>query len=262
MPLTDITNIQRCANLPDGPGPGLKLHDLRQVGRIGHRHNPYDWQCLIEETPSEVFMEAELRVHTYRSTEEEIAAAESMEYDVPDMSSTLCHSLTLDHASEELTPTVVISPLHTALVEFKCHADEYRCVSGIAAGQYVVVSGDRGIDVGVVTRVTDTAKLSTHTVEKAWPSREVLRRATQREVDFWAFELKEMEESALKTCQKMVHKVDLLMEVVQAEYQFDCKKLTFYYTAQSRVDFVQLIKDLYREFGCRIWMEKVRTRDV
>jgi len=47
------------------------------------------------------------------------------------------------------------------------------------------------------------------------------------------------------------------MEVHYAEYQYDKKKLTFYYESRARVDFVALLKDLYREFGCRIWMEKV-----
>lgn len=53
----------------------------------------------------------------------------------------------------------------------------------------------------------------------------------------------------------------LLMDVRHAEYQFDKKKLTFYYEAKSRVDFVTLNKELFREFSCRIWMEKVRIHE-
>jgi cell fate regulator YaaT (PSP1 superfamily) len=129
----------------------------------------------------------------------------------------------------------------------------------VEKGQYVVVQGDRGIDVGVVIRVnTDSHKSY---VERTGPNGSILRHATQREVDYWAIDLKADEAAAVETCQQRVLRLHLNMEVRHAEYQFDKKKLTFYYDAKARVDFVQLLKELYREYGCRIWMEKVRAHE-
>ena len=93
------------------------------------------------------------------------------------------------------------------------------------------------------------------------PSGSVLRHATQREVDYWATDLKADEAIAVEHCRQRVQQLRLAMEVRHAEYQFDKKKLTFYYDAKARVDFVVLLKELYKQFGCRIWMEKVRAHE-
>lgn len=147
----------------------------------------------------------------------------------------------------------------TALVQFKCHHAEFSSPFELRKGQYVVVQGDRGIDVGVVIRInTDDAK---QYVERTGPTAPVLRYATQREVDYWASDLKADEATALEYCRQRVIKHRLAMDVRHAEYQFDKKKLTFYYEAKARVDFVTLNKELFREFSCRIWMEKVRIHE-
>jgi len=168
------------------------------------------------------------------------------------------------------TPTVVVPTLEfntqtagatacRALVQFKCHHGEFASPFGLAKGQYVVVEGDRGIDIGVVIRInTDDSK---QYVERTGPSGSVVRYATQREVDYWATDLKTDEATALEYCRQRVQKHRLAMDVRHAEYQFDKKKLTFYYEAKSRVDFVTLLKELFREFSCRIWMEKVRVHE-
>merc|ERR1712065_113460 len=121
-----------------------------------------------------------------------------------------------------------------ALVQFKCHHGEFSSNFPLNKGQYV---------------------------ERTGPTGPVLRHATQREVDYWATDLKSDEAAALEYCRQRVLKHRLQMDVRHAEYQFDKKKLTFYYEAKSRVDFVTLLKELFREFSCRIWMEKVRTHE-
>lgn len=146
-----------------------------------------------------------------------------------------------------------------ALVQFKCHQAEFSSGIALQRGQYVVVQGDRGVDIGVVARINTPEKKQY--VEKHGPSGHVMRHANQREVDYWATELKQDEASALACVQLRVLRMGLPMEVKHAEYQFDKKKLTFYYDAKTRVDFVPLLKDLFREFNCRIWMEKVRTHE-
>ncbi|KAJ1735774.1 hypothetical protein LPJ61_000371 [Coemansia biformis] len=62
------------------------------------------------------------------------------------------------------------------------------------------------------------------------------------------------EQSALSMCQEMVQQHRLAMCVVDAEFQFDRRKLTFYFTAGRRVDFRELVRDLFRHFKTRIWM--------
>jgi hypothetical protein len=145
------------------------------------------------------------------------------------------------------------------LVQFKCHHAEYASPIALMKGQYVVVHGDRGIDVGVVIRIN--TEENKQYVERTGPAGSVIRHATQREVDYWATELKADEQAALDYCRTRLAKHALPMEIRHAEYQFDKKKLTFYYESKTRVDFVTLLKELFREFSCRIWMEKVRVHE-
>jgi hypothetical protein len=151
------------------------------------------------------------------------------------------------------------SALCHVLVQFKCHHGEFSAHFALKKGQYVVVQGDRGMDVGVVIRINSDD--NQQYVERTGPAGPVLRHATQREVNYWATDLKNDESAALEYCRQRVIRHRLQMDVRHAEYQFDKKKLTFYYEAKSRVDFVVLLKELFREFSCRIWMEKVRTHE-
>lgn len=166
----------------------------------------------------------------------------------------------VDDSDEFETPEAPAGPcLCTALVQFKCHHGEFSSSFEIRKGQYVAVQGDRGHDVGVVIRInTEETK---QYVERTGPAGSIIRHATQREVDYWATDLKADEAAALEYCKQRVIKHRLPMDVRHAEYQFDKKKLTFYYEAKARVDFVTLLKELFREFSCRIWMEKVRMHE-
>ncbi|KAJ2782695.1 hypothetical protein H4R18_002121 [Coemansia javaensis] len=62
------------------------------------------------------------------------------------------------------------------------------------------------------------------------------------------------EQNALSICQGKVQQRKLAMRVVDAEFQFDRRKLTFYFTAERRVDFRELVRDLFKHFKTRIWM--------
>ena len=103
--------------------------------------------------------------------------------------------------------------------------------------------------------------------ENAYPdlkqeiSGNIRRYALQEEVDYWATELRQLEEYAVQNCNAKVKKHNLEMTILMAEYQLDCKKITFFYDSKDRVDFVPLLKELYREFGCRIWMEKCKYKN-
>ncbi|KAH9577950.1 PSP1 [Trypanosoma melophagium] len=231
--LADITNVQVPLN-----GKALGAAVVTRPGTVPiKRHNPYGWKCLVE--PS-----VPLSTTSFPETLVSIRIPASQD-------------LFLER--EDAPPTPTKPPVCNALVQFKCHQKEFSSPFVATKGQYVVVQGDRGIDIGVVIRV-NTENCQTY-VERSGPTGSILRHATQREVDYWATDLKEDEALAVSFCQQRVQHHGFDMEIRHAEYQFDKKKLTFYYTAKARIDFVQLLKELYREFGCRIWMEKVRMQD-
>lgn len=252
MPLADITNVHSlqmnkfCDSTP---------HSCRSFGSVGlspespsedrdvFSHNPYAWKCLPDDAAHAAF------ILTQRSLSEQLTQIKQV------LPTPTPESLT----EEKETTSTASSPVCRCLVQFKCHQTEYSSPIHLEKGQYVVVQGDRGMDIGVVVRInTDSSKSY---VERTGPSGTVLRHATQREVDYWATDLKADEATALEHCRQRVVRQQLPMEVRHAEYQFDKKKLTFYYESKVRVEFVGLLKELYREFGCRIWMEKVRGHE-
>eukprot|EP00760_Papus_ankaliazontas_P022508 PhM_4_TR18870/c0_g1_i2/m.82932 len=153
------------------------------------------------------------------------------------------------------TPSAMDATPCTCIVHFKYRQTEFAAPFLVRPGQYVMVSGDRGQDLGLVLRVNTDAEKGY--VERTGPQGNVLRLAYQKEVDYANGALRGDEMTAAEVCRGKVHRLGLNMEVHYAEFQYDKKKLTFYYESRSRVDFVALLKDLYREFGCRIWMEKV-----
>ncbi|CAG9584272.1 conserved hypothetical protein [Leishmania major strain Friedlin] len=237
--LTDITNVQatppqslkgKIAAVNVAPvAPAVARHTVAQ-------HNPYKWKCLPAGT-----------------------------YPAADMMGDMEDACTLPmqdlfQEKEDRTPPAPGGPsVCNSLVQFKCHQAEFVSSMEVDKGQYVVVQGDRGIDIGVVIRINTNSKKTY--VERTGPVGSILRHATQREVDYWATDLKDAEAMAAAFCQAKARSHGLPMEIAYAEYQFDKKKLTFYYEARTRIDFVQLLKELYREYGCRIWMEKLRNHE-
>lgn len=142
-----------------------------------------------------------------------------------------------------------------AFVRFKHETICYRYPTrGITlrSGDFVVVSADRGINVGMVERVTSDNTL--HPV-----SSEIARLASPQEV--MALTSLRLEE---RDCAALVQRVALSlrtpMQIVDVEFQFDRNKLTVYYESQSAVDFRRLQRVLFKEFGCRIWL--VLWRDI
>ncbi|ORZ20319.1 PSP1 C-terminal conserved region-domain-containing protein [Absidia repens] len=67
------------------------------------------------------------------------------------------------------------------------------------------------------------------------------------------------EQKALLICQTKSKQKNLLMDIVDAEYQWDRRKLTFYFIAERRVDFRELVRDLFKIYKTRIWMCSVNS---
>lgn len=123
-------------------------------------------------------------------------------------------------------------------------------------GDFVIVETTRGIEFGeVVTemREIDDTKLTT-------PLKQVVRIATEEDIRHDQ-ENKAAEKEAFVICQKKIadHKLD--MKLVSVEYTFDNKTILFYFTANGRVDFRSLVKDLAGVFKTRIELRQIGVRD-
>lgn len=157
-----------------------------------------------------------------------------------------------------------------AYVEFKRQRiKKFPSNSVIQPGQYVIVDGDRGQDCGLLVQMTapttDGKGLSVLSMEgsnldehkiKVEKGR-VLRVAEPHEVDLLHSEIANSERNALKTCRQRCSELGLKIEVLDCEYQFDMKKISFYFNSEESVDFRDLVRELYRTFGARIWMENI-----
>ncbi|UCB52089.1 MAG: hypothetical protein JSV10_08885 [Candidatus Zixiibacteriota bacterium] len=144
------------------------------------------------------------------------------------------------------------------LVEFKGSRKEYfsnpDCLS-IRPGDYAIVQAERGEDMG---RVTKKVPAQMAKLEKK-PHR-ILRLATPEDLDRLRSN-REKERECLKECERMVSERNLQMKLVDTELQFDNNKITFYFTAEKRVDFRELVKELASTYKTRIELRQIGVRD-
>ena len=141
----------------------------------------------------------------------------------------------------------------------------------IQVGDFVKVEADRGEDLGLVC-----AKIPCHEFKELKPTagfrgrgaaaiqeehKRIIGFATEEEKKKLPQKLAE-EKSALGVCREKVLRRDYPMDIRDAEYQFDHHKLTFYYEADRRIDFRDLISDLFALYKTRIWMQQIDTSFV
>jgi cell fate regulator YaaT (PSP1 superfamily) len=115
-------------------------------------------------------------------------------------------------------------------------------------GDYVLTEADRGFDIGQVVEV-----IARPSPRDATGAKQIVRAATRNEVQQLA-QKEEREARALQVCRAKAEEFGMPMSITRAEFQFDGKKLSFYYTAESYVDFRDLVRALFKVFGTRIWM--------
>jgi cell fate regulator YaaT (PSP1 superfamily) len=118
----------------------------------------------------------------------------------------------------------------------------------VNVGDYVLTEADRGFDVGRIVGV-----VARPSPRDATGAKVIVRPATRNEIEQLP-EKAERERRALELCRSKTAEHGLPMNITRAEFQFDGKKLTFYYTAASYVDFRDLVRTLFKIFGTRIWM--------
>lgn len=126
----------------------------------------------------------------------------------------------------------------------------------IEVGQHVIVETARGIEYGLV--LTGPREVEDDTVIQ--PLKPVIRVATPED-DEIEMKNKEKEKSAFNICLEKIAKHKLEMKLIDAEYTFDNNKVLFYFTADGRIDFRELVKDLASVFKTRIELRQIGVRD-
>lgn len=123
-------------------------------------------------------------------------------------------------------------------------------------GTHVIVETARGVEFGVI--MISPREIEDEKVTQ--PLKPVIRIATDEDEKQHA-KNKEKQENAYKICLEKIEKHGLEMKLVQAEYTFDNNKLLFYFTADGRIDFRELVKDLASVFRTRIELRQIGVRD-
>lgn len=123
-------------------------------------------------------------------------------------------------------------------------------------GDYAVVETVRGLECGLVARANH--QINEDDVTK--PLKKVIRHASSEDIKNLE-ENKVKEKEAFKICEEKIEAHGLQMNLVDVEYTFDRSKIIFYFTADGRVDFRELVKDLAFVFRTRIELRQIGVRD-
>ena len=177
-----------------------------------------------------------------------------------------CNKLTVFDWLENMEPANGVAPSSFVEVRFKNSRKEFfRFPDTIQArvGNLVITEVQHGYDLGIVTLSGPLVSIQMKrkkVEEDSTAIGQILRLANQTEIDKW-HELREREASVQKRAREMAIALQLNMKISDVEYQGDGKKATFYYTAEQRVDFRQLIKDMAQAFSIRIEMKQIGMRE-
>ena len=126
----------------------------------------------------------------------------------------------------------------------------------IKAGEHVIVETARGVEYGSV--VLPPREVSDEKVVQ--PLKEVIRIATPQD-DKKEESNRKREKEAFQICLKKIREHNLEMKLIDVEYTFDNNKILFYFTADGRIDFRELVKDLAAIFKTRIELRQIGVRD-
>ena len=144
-------------------------------------------------------------------------------------------------------------------VRFKTAGKVYYFDPGelkVSAGDHVIVETARGMEFGTVTMdITEVAES-----EVVAPLKQIVRIANDKDHRQHSENVKK-KQRAMELCQEKVDKHGLVMKLIDVEYTFDNSKIVFYFTADGRVDFRELVKDLAGVFKMRIELRQIGVRD-
>lgn len=126
----------------------------------------------------------------------------------------------------------------------------------VSLGEHVIVETSRGIEFGMV----GMEMKEVDSREVVQPLKKIIRVATKDDEARYA-EIDKKKERAMELCREKVEKHQLDMKLIDVEYTFDNSKIIFYFTAEGRVDFRNLVKDLAGIFRMRIELRQIGVRD-
>lgn len=132
----------------------------------------------------------------------------------------------------------------------------------LSIGDIVATEAQSGHDVGIVTLVGELVRVQMKKKRVDYKDEtlpKIYRKASQKDVDVWQA-ARDKEAEVQKRSRELAIRLQLAMKISDVEFQGDGSKATFYYTAEDRVDFRQLIKDMARAFGIRIEMRQIGYR--
>jgi cell fate regulator YaaT (PSP1 superfamily) len=157
-------------------------------------------------------------------------------------------------------PAAAAGAAHLVEVVFKGGRRDFFTTrdDALAEGDHVIVETDRGQDLGRIKSVGGVARKKCG--EGAASARPIVRVALPEEVQRLMV-LRSDEERVRRKVREMVEQHKLRMKVTEAEWQWDRNKLILYFTAERRVDFRQLVRELARNFRTRIELKQIGVRD-
>lgn len=143
------------------------------------------------------------------------------------------------------------------LVEFKGSRKEYclnKFYHSLAESDHVITQTDRGEDIGLVSK-----KIKAGAAQASHP-RSILRKANREDLEHFK-RLREHDREYGREIVRIIKKHGLVMKIVDVETQFDGNKMTIYFTADHRVDFRELVKELATRYKTRIELRQIGVRD-
>ena len=144
-------------------------------------------------------------------------------------------------------------------VKFKDAGKVYHFGTGeltLEEGDHVIVETARGLEFGTVAAGETLIEKD----QLVSPLKNIIRKATDADVEKHIRNL-EKRDDAMRLCQEKINAHGLEMKLIDAEYTFDNNKIVFYFTADGRVDFRELVKDLASVFRMRIELRQIGVRD-
>ncbi|HET8886874.1 MAG TPA: regulatory iron-sulfur-containing complex subunit RicT [Salinimicrobium sp.] len=176
-----------------------------------------------------------------------------------------CNKLTVFDWLANMAPPEGTEPFNYAEIRFKNGRKEfYKNTENLSLniGDVVATEASPGHDVGQVTLTGELVRVQMNKKKIAPESPEILkiyRKATQKDIDIWQ-EVREREDAMKIRAREIAIRLNLKMKISDIEFQGDGSKATFYYTAEERIDFRQLIKEFASEFRTRIEMRQIGFR--
>jgi len=176
-----------------------------------------------------------------------------------------CNKLTVFDWLSNMSLPAGQEPFNCIEVRFKNSRKEYFKNTEnltLSIGDIVATEASPGHDVGMVTLTGELVRIQMKKKkikEDSEHVKKVYRKASQKDIDIWQ-KSRDREEDIKVRSRELAIRLGLEMKISDIEFQGDGSKATFYYTAEERVDFRQLIKDMAKSFSIRIEMRQIGYR--